>query len=378
LSIVSAPAGRTSVVHTYVVRKWIHPIEECLVVEHQARIHYMQPSLPGIGALRDLAHAGTLADVARSATPRVVKRLRTSAYELAWPVVFARLTRRMELRRGHVVCTMSFRHLADECLDRFHDDVEAVVDDLLAHARTPIHNIEGWITSRLTTATVDGHRRQRGSRGALQRPRVPAWLAVELRHEPWPMALALEILTWVGTPTTAGTDLWPLDAWALKRSAVTADWQSSDPGTVAVEVERVLAAMRRRPSWFDTFIETPLGRKQVPVAPPSLAAEGTVPLPLTRRDEFDDARLRALAAAAVDAIASRLSAGAEPATAVRQVISTVFRLGTGREDLDRLPNQRVTDDDRLSAVLGDPAAIDHVVATVLEIIASERGLVIAG
>jgi hypothetical protein len=50
--------------------------------------------------------------------------------------------------------------LADGCLDRFYDDVEAVVDDLLTHSRTRINNPEGWITSRLKAVTIDAHRRR--------------------------------------------------------------------------------------------------------------------------------------------------------------------------------------------------------------------------
>jgi hypothetical protein len=73
--------------------------------------------------------------------------------------------------------------LADERLDRFHDDVEAVVDDLLTHARHPVFDLEGWVAGRLNAATVNGHRRLRGERGALQRPRLPGWLGAALGQD---------------------------------------------------------------------------------------------------------------------------------------------------------------------------------------------------
>src|SRR5205823_15053751 len=116
------------------------------------------------------------------------------------------------------------RRLADECLDRFEDDVEAVVYDVLTHADRPIRQLEAWVSSRLRAATVNHHRAVRGERGALQRPRLPRWLAAGLGHDRWLEELALQILTWVGVPTTAGRQVWPLDAWTQRRAEVTGDW----------------------------------------------------------------------------------------------------------------------------------------------------------
>ena len=140
------------------------------------------------------------------------------AAEIAAPLVFLRVTRPMERRRGHHRCAAGLGQLAHDCLDRFHDDVDAVLHDLFAHADLPIGNLEGWLTMRMPRATVDGYRRRRGERGAPQRPRVPVWLATELGDEAWLVELAKAILDWAGTDATAGGSLWPLTAWAERRS----------------------------------------------------------------------------------------------------------------------------------------------------------------
>src|SRR5690606_38795108 len=135
--------------------------------------------------LRALAREGTLARIYASAGPGEQRRLRGAAMTVAAPVVFNRLTRVVELRRGHPGCAVAISRLTDACLDRFHDDPEAVVHDLLRNATTGIVNLEGWLARRVPAATVDAHRRRRGARGAQQRPRLPAWLAKGLGHDPW-------------------------------------------------------------------------------------------------------------------------------------------------------------------------------------------------
>src|SRR6185437_5348424 len=102
-----------------------------------------------------------------------------------------------------------------------------------------------------------------GARGAAQRPRVPAWLEAELAHDDWPVELARMIMEWVGTDASAGRALWPLTAWVDRRSILTGDY-SSDQAAVAKDVETVLAAMRRRPNWYQRTIERPLGHKAAP------------------------------------------------------------------------------------------------------------------
>src|SRR5262249_5538006 len=87
-----------------------------------------------VEALRALARTGRLAERARRATPAEHRRLSGAALAVVWPVVFHRLTRVYEQRRGHRACARSVDQLTDACLDRFYDDLEAVAADLLAHA----------------------------------------------------------------------------------------------------------------------------------------------------------------------------------------------------------------------------------------------------
>lgn len=320
--------------------------------------------------VRDLARRGMLADRMAAASGVEQIRLRSGAYEIIWPVVFQRLTRRVELARGHHACASAVNRLESECLDRFQDDVEAVLDDLFRNARTPIGNLEGWIASRLTAATVDGHRRRRGERGALQRPRLPGWLADALGHDPWLTALAVEILVWVGLPTTAGVDVWPLGVWAERRAVLTGDFRDSDR-LVADDVERVLAAMRQRPAWYANFVERPLGRKQTPVLPAARADVDSTPdhacLSLVERHEADDARLIDLAATAVAAIEARCRRREDLRSVAVDVITTVFGSGTGAEDLDRPPGAALDEDERVRRLIADPATVDRIVAAIVDI-----------
>ncbi|RAO19886.1 hypothetical protein GUI43_00523 [Micromonospora noduli] len=318
--------------------------------------------------LRDLARRGELANVVASATPEVRARLSGAAYAIVWPIVFARVTRPVERRRGHWLCANSVEQLADDCLDRHHDDVEAVVSDLLTNAKVPIVDVERWSSARLTAATVDGHRRRRGQRGALQRPRVPAWLAAELGGDPWLTELAVQILTWVGVPTTAGTQLWPLDSWALRREVATGDLTGNP--MLSMEIERVLAAMRRRPRWYADYVERPLGRKYAPALAVSAdGAAGLRPLVVIGSHERDEAHLADLAAAAVELISRRLRAGADPAHAVVEVLGVVFGAGTGSEQMDRTPDGGPAAEERLSVLLADDRTVRRIVDEVLRIVA---------
>jgi hypothetical protein len=289
-----------------------------------------------------------------------------AAYGVCWPIVFSRLTRRLEQSRGHLVCASGVDRLAAQCLDRFYDDVEAVVEDLLAHARHPVLDLEGWIASRLQAATVDGHRRMRGRRGALQRPRLPIWLAQGLEHDPWLTALAVEILVWVGVSATAGAQIWPLESWAYRRGMRTGDWLTSDPARVATEVETVLAVMRRRPDWYESYVEQPLGAKQAPVAAAPL---GDTAAPLDLGDGHDqiDSELLRLAAEAVQAIDARITAGGQAEAIVVDVIRTVFG-GPFTGTLDRAPHTVADPVGGLSVALADPGKIDRIVGTVLSIL----------
>jgi hypothetical protein len=318
---------------------------------------------PGVERLRELAGEGRLAEAAAVAGAVDRPALTAAAYEIAWPIVFARLTRRFEQGRGHTVCALGVDRLADECLDRFHDDVEAVVDDLLAHARQPVRDLEAWIAGRLTAATVNAHRRSRGRRGALQRPRLPGWLADALGHDRWLTDLAVEILVWVGVRTAAGAGLWPLDSWAHQRATVTGDWQHSDSSQAGRDVETVLAAMRRRPDWYDAYVERPLGGKQAPV----WTGEPARDLPLTDPHHHVDAELLRLAADAVRAIDGRLAGGEAAEGVVVDVIRAVFGRSVTIAGLENSPYATADPIGGLSGALTDTATIERIVATVRDI-----------
>ena len=322
-------------------------------------------------SVRELARHGELVTRVSSASGAERQRLCGGAYEIVWPVVFLRLTRRLEVGRGHRVCAISVLRLEPECLDRFEDDVEAVLDDLFRNAKVPIANLEGWVTRRLTAATVDAHRRRRGERGALQRPRLPGWLVEALGHDEWLMELSIDILEWVGVATTAGTGIWPLGAWAERRATVTGSFGRADT-EVARDVETVLAAMRRSPAWYLKYVERPLGRKQAPVLPAQRTDQDLVRelphLAFVHRQEADDARLLALAETAVHAIGARLQSGEDPRSAVVDVLRKVFGLGTGAEDLDWPPATGPGEDERVARLLTDPAAVERIVATILDVL----------
>jgi hypothetical protein len=321
-------------------------------------------------ALRELAGAGLIARTAADPVGRPA--LAAELYALAWPIVFERLTRRIELSRGHPVCARSVRSLSAECLDRFQDDVAAVVDYVLRHAHAPIHNLEAWIASRLIAATVDGHRRERGRRGAAQRPRVPKWLATALGDDPWLTELALAVLDWVGVPVAAGSGLWPVDVWAQRRATALGDWSHGDPTAVERDVEKVLAAMRTRPDWHAKYVERPLGHKQAPVycgAQPSddQADQGSA-LCFVSPAEHDEARLDQLAALAVDELERRLAEGENPRDCVADVVRRVFAEAGPGWGLDRPPHAGPGHAERVSALLAEPAALDRIVAEALDIV----------
>ena len=348
----------------------------------QAGLYVSRAAAPGptrtapvtrVDRLRELAREGRLAAVAAGAVGEERLALTGAAYDVAWPIVYSRLTRRFEQRRGHLACAAGVDRLADGCLDRFHDDVEAVVEDLLTYARLPIVQLEAWIASRLTAATVNHHRRLRGRRGALQRPRLPGWLADGLGQDRWLLALATEMLVWVGVSTTAGGEVWPFEAWSQQRGLLTGDWVTSEPGTVRREVETVLTAMRRRPEWYEAYVERPLGAKQAPVTPVALGDapdEVATPLALAGPDERVDAELLHLAAEAVQAIDARVARGEVAEVVVVEVIRAVFG-GPFTGTLDRAPHKAADPVGGVTGALANRATVDRIVTTVLGI-ADER------
>lgn len=323
-----------------------------------------------IANLRALASQGRLADVTKTAPTRERALLAGAAFTLAWPIVFNRITRVHELRRGHHACAAGLDRLADDCLDRFHDDVEVVVDDLLTHSTVRIANVEGWITSRLQAVTTDAHRRRRGARGALQRPRLPRWLVDRLAGDAWLQHLAVEILVWVGVPTAAGVQLWPLDTWTERRALVRDDHNRGDTRAVQREVERVLAAMRCRPQWYADYVERPLGKKTAPLAPvPVDAGPAAEPpaLVLAAPDEAVDSRLAELASLALAAIEKQLATDPRDESAVGRIIATVFgRIDTSGSFL-QLPEQ--LDGGRVAALVNDADELHRIVEVVRAIVA---------
>jgi hypothetical protein len=324
--------------------------------------------------LRRLARNGLLAETVASASAEERTQLRGAAYNVTWPVVFIRVTRRVELNRGHLNCYNSVHHLADGCLDAFHDDVEASVEDLLVHSTVPILDLEAWIASRLNAVTIDAYRRRRGRKGALQRPRPPKWLLTQLGNDPWLIDLATQILIWVGIEATAGASAWPYDGWAARRATLTADLKGSTSATVSNEVELVLAAMRQRPKWFARYVEAPMDRKQPAVgAGTYLSDQGVLERakPLVTRDETEESTLLELAAAALAAITRRLANGEDPDKVVREVVEAIFCGGTGGDDIDRIPQSRDAASD-VSALLHNPTVADRVVAAILAIIADRN------
>lgn len=329
----------------------------------------IRPRHPRVPALRELAEAGRLGSLSQDC----VAGLRAAAYDIAWPLVWRQHTRRIEIGRGHVACASSLSGMTAQCLDRFHDDVEAVVEYLLASGSC-ISNLEGWITSRISKATVDGYRKRRGLRGALQRIRVPGWLATALAHDRELVELAGSIIEWVGVPATAGTRLWPLETWTERRAIRNDGAAGVQVDQVAADVEQVLAAMRTRPNWYATYIERPIGHKPLPtaVAPVDDREACEVPWKLAERT---DAELIGLAAAATDAISDALATGEDPSSAVPRVLRAVF-LGGLRDGraIGVAPGDGLVDEtERLAAILANEAALGRLVDAVLDIVGGTDG-----
>jgi hypothetical protein len=317
--------------------------------------------------VRRLAREGILAEEFRTAAADRRRHLRAGAGRIAGPLLFLRLTRPLEFRRGHLRCASGLQGLTAECLDNYHNDLEAVLDHLFARAVAPIDNLEGWLARRLRPATVDGYRKRRGERGAPQRPRVPRWLADELGHDGWRLELAVAILEWSGSDATAGSSLWPLASWARRRAAHTGDHTATD-AVVAQEVEIVLKAMRGRPTWYEKNVDRPIGYKKAPVWIPSRGADGTHAEPepvVVAPHERTDALLNELAARAIELIDIRIGRGQEPGEAVSEVLHAVFGGVPSSEGLDRTPDAGETGPEQVISLIGDSDRLDRIIAAVL-------------
>ncbi|MFC5262309.1 hypothetical protein ACFPJ1_09310 [Kribbella qitaiheensis] len=320
--------------------------------------------------VRRLAGAGELANRFQNGSRDERRSLRAGAAEIAGPLVYERVTKPVERKRRHYECASTLRRMLPDCLDRFHDDVDAVLDDLFTYADKPIVNLEGWLTSRLIRATVDGYRRRRGERGAPQRPRVPGWLADALGRDTWLIDLAKAILEWVGTDATAGSSLWPLNAFAERRAGQTGDHTASE-AVVADEVEVVLTAMRRRRAWYEKYVERPFGRKQAQVWYSSHSSTDVhtepTPLALVDPDERDEAVLHELANVSIEVMITQIDRGEDATAVITDVLGTVFGSLPASHDLERMP----ADEGGLrhvAALIEDPVKLKRIVAAVLDLL----------
>jgi transcriptional regulator with XRE-family HTH domain len=313
-------------------------------------------------SLRALAAAGLLASHVRNAPNAERRSLFAQAYEIAAPIVFTLVTRGAELARGHRGCASGPQMLLPACHDSHQDDVKAVIDDLLERSVVPIAHIEGWIATRITSAVVNAHRRRRGARGALQRPRPPRWLVTALGDDPWLTDLAVQVLLWVGVPHTAGAGLWPLDAWADRRRLITGD-ATAGRAAVSRDLDQVLDAMRDNPRWYELYVERPLGHKEPPLLPEREFVRGQA-VELAALDDTDDSQLRVLASEAIEAITHRINQGHDPQTVVPEVIAAIFNKQDRVEERDLLPGDSSLDD-RVAGILTDPDTMNRIVTTVV-------------
>lgn len=297
-----------------------------------------------------------------------------SLYQIVSDLVYQRITRNVEQRRGHRTCARGVSHLAPECHDRHQDDVQAVLNDLARHGHLRIENLQGWLVPRLIPITIDAHRRRRGERGAQQRPRLPLprWLDERIDGDPWLRQLSVEILTWVGVPEAARQGLWPLAAWADRRAEVTGEISGQGERAVANDIERVLAAMRTNPQWYELYIERPLGFKEVPLVPFNQLDDDVdadrFALPLVSPAEAEDSLLLELAHQAIDAIRRRLRRGDDPYTTVREVTFAVFGPEADAEAMTQPPGTGTGRQERINRLLNDPAAVDQLVELVMMIV----------
>jgi hypothetical protein len=284
--------------------------------------------------VRDLAKAGSLsislAEEARAGSDGIGR----AVYEIVWPIVFSRITKAAELSRGHTGCARSVTLLDEDCLDRFHDDVAAVLDVVRRRASCRIEDLEKWIAGIARAATIDAHRRRRGELGALQRPRPPRWLCNSLNCDPWLVSLAIRVLEWVGVRDAISSGLWPLSRWSELRGQSTGDWAGSTPEVVFAEVEHVLAKMRTDERWYSDYVERPIGRKRAPTA----HGADSSPLPPIRPHDVEDAQLRSKADATMREIATRTRAGENPPEVALDALRRHFCADAASAEMDKAPH----------------------------------------
>lgn len=296
---------------------------------------------------------------------------RAVLYRMVANLVYERITRPVERRRGHDRCAAAAEKMLPECHDAHQDDVAAVYEDVLSKSARTFENLPGWISTRLKPATIDAYRRRRGALGAQQRPRLTVWLEAELGPDPWLRRLALNVLEWAGVTATVAGGVWPLGAWAQQRAQITGEPGCTE-AQIVVDLERVLRAMRTRPTWFESYVERPLGRKQAPLLSERAGASEHAGEPeyvtFYTPDETAEALLRHLAWTAVNVLVQRLSRGGDERETIVEVVRAVFGGGTGAEGMDRAPGTGDDPRERIASLILEPEVLDSVVDAVREIL----------
>lgn len=305
---------------------------------------------------------------------------RAALYRLVSNLVYERVTRPVERRRGHDRCAASPDKMPPECHDAHQDDVAAVYEDVLANSSLSFENLEGWIASRLKRVTIDAYRRRRGERGALQRPRLTGWLEAEIGDDPWLRRLAVNVLEWAGVTATVAGGGWPLGAWAQQRARITGEPLCTE-AAITADLEVVLRAMRTRPIWFEAYVERPLGRKQAPLLAerqggPDRPGEPEYVTYYTP-DETAEALLTHLAWAAVKTLEQRLGRGDDPHETVVEVVGAVFGAGTGAEEIDRVPGTASDARERIASLILEPEVRTRVIDAVQQIFEKGGGADVA-
>lgn len=323
--------------------------------------------------VRALARLGLLSSSLAAEERGGPRRLVRAVYELVWPIVFRKITKMVELNRGHIGCARSVTMLEEDCLDRFHDDVAAVLDLVRRRATCRIDDLEGWVAGAARSATIDGHRRRRGELGALQRPRLPEWLRDLLNHDAWRVSLALRVLEWVGVRDTPSSGVWPLSRWCEQRARITGDWDGSTPDVVLAEVDHVLAMMRTEERWYSDYVERPIGRKRAPNA----RGADSCPLPLSTSYDIEDSRLHAKAYATMQEINARTRSGQNPRDAALDTLRKHFCAESASAMITRAPHDAAEAQDWLTTRLSNAdtawkLALD--VTAVVSLDCSHRGL----
>jgi hypothetical protein len=294
-----------------------------------------------------------------------VAEFHTAAWEIFLPI--ARREHRTQCRN----CTQ--RGLVGPvCVDRTNENAIALLERFF-RARQEIQVLEAWATAALLNAIVDHYRRQRGERGALQRARVPKWLATAFGHDPKRVLLAELIIDWVGVPTTGGlSSLWPYGEWADRCAPLAGGRHAYGERDVRRDVEHVLAVMRRqRPAWFAAHILEPLTYQEVPVVHEPGGTEyeqfRRAREASSAKDEqyLDDSATNLIAALQAEA----RRGGGLSAAVVRHLIAAEFGRRPAGSDVGRLPGDEPADlDDAVHSALTDDR-IDALVAEVLAILA---------